>query len=137
MDGDQAVTDAIKAERFSTGIGCSPRADCDEIVRLIKASLDSIPPDTILATVDRRASIGGVVASILGLQLVLFPASILKDVAGITTYSTLALSRTKTANVAEASALASLGSAASLIVPQRKGLLCTCAVAALRARVRS
>ena len=77
MDGDQVVTDSIQSERLSIGIGCSPRADSEDIVRLVKASLDPIPLDTILATVDRRASMGEVVASILGLQLVLFPASVL------------------------------------------------------------
>jgi len=131
------MTDAEQCERFSIGIGCSSRARSEDIVRLIKTSIDRIPSDTILATIDRRASIAQAVASVLGLRLVLFQASTLSDVAGITTHSSLALSRTRTANVAEASALASLGTSASLIVRQQKGRLCTCAVAAVRAAVRS
>jgi cobalt-precorrin 5A hydrolase len=137
MDGDQAMTDAEQYERLSIGIGCSPRASSEDIVGLVKASIDRIPLDTILATIDRRASIAEAVASVLGLRLVLFQASTLSDVAGITTHSSLALTRTRTANVAEASALASLGPSAFLIVRQQKSRLCTCAVAALRAAVRS
>jgi cobalamin biosynthesis protein CbiG len=91
----------------------------------------------MIATLDRRASIGEIVASILGLRLVLFPASILASIAGVTTYSPLALSKTRTANVAEASALASLGPSARLIVSQTKGRFCTCAVAVLPITVRS
>jgi len=131
MDGDQAVTDSIQHERLSIGIGCSSRASSADMIRLIEASLDPIPSGTIIATLDRRASIGAIVASILGLRLVLLPASTLAGVAGITTHSSLALSKTGTANIAEASALASLGPAARLILPQTKGRFCTCAVAAL------
>lgn len=131
VDGDQAVTDMIQHERLSIGIGCSSRACSEDVIRLIGASIDEIPSGTLIATLDRRASVGEVVASILGLRLVLIPASILAGVAGVTTYSTLALSKTRTANVAEASALASLGPSARLIVPQTKGRFCTCAVAAL------
>jgi cobalamin biosynthesis protein CbiG len=131
VGGDQAVTDMIQHKRFSIGIGCSSRACSDDVIRLIEASVDQISSGTILATLDRRASIGEIVASILGLPLMLFPASILAGVAGVATHSPLALSRIQTANVAEASALASLGSSARLIVPQTKGRFCTCAVAAL------
>jgi hypothetical protein len=137
VDGDQAVTDSIQHERLSIGIGCSSRASSADVIRLIEASVDPIPFGTIIATLDHRASIGGIVASILGLRLVLLPASILAGVAGITTHSPLALSRTQTANVAEASALASLGSSARLVVPQTKGRFCTCAVAALPIGVHS
>jgi cobalamin biosynthesis protein CbiG len=130
------MTDAVQYEHLSIGIGCSSRANSEDVVRLVKASIGRIPSGTILATIDRRASIAEVVASVLGLRLVLFPAGALADVAGITAHSSLALSRTRTANVAEASALVSLGSSASLIVPQQKGRLCTCAVASLRTAVR-
>jgi cobalt-precorrin 5A hydrolase len=137
VDGDQAMTDTIQPERLSIGFGCSSRACSGDIIRLIEASLDQIPPGTTIATLDRRASIGEIVASILGLRLVLFPASVLASVAGVTTHSPLALSQTRTASVAEASALASLGSFARLVVPQTKGRFCTCAVAALPLRVPS
>jgi cobalamin biosynthesis protein CbiG len=136
VDGDQTVTDMIQHERLSIGIGCSSRACSDDVIRLIETSVDQIPSGTMIATLDRRASIGEIVASILGLRLVLFPASILANVAGVTTHSPLALSKTQTTNVAEASALASLGPSARLIVPQTKGRFCTCAVAALPITVR-
>ena len=135
VDGDQAMTDAIQHEHLSIGFGCSSRACSADIIRLIEASLDPIPSGTTIATLDRRASMGEIVASKLALRLVLFPASTLAGVAGITTHSSVALSKTGTANVAEASALASLGSSARLIVPQTKGRFCTCAVAALPIRV--
>jgi cobalamin biosynthesis protein CbiG len=128
MGGDQAMN---QRARLAIGIGCSSRAESQDILRLIAASIDEIPEGSILATLDRRASIAQSVASILGLRLVVFPASTLANVAGITTSSALALAKTQTANVAEASALASLGPEARLVVPQRKGRFCTCAVAAL------
>jgi cobalt-precorrin 5A hydrolase len=131
VDGDQAVTELIQHEQISIGIGCSSRACSDDVIHLIHASVDRIPSGTVIATLDLRASIGEVVASLLGLRLVLFPASILASIAGTTTHSSLALSKTRTANVAEASALASLGPSARLIVSQTKGRFCTCAVAAL------
>lgn len=131
MDGDQALSEIIPHQRLSIGIGCSSRACSEDVIQLIQASAGPIPPGSILATLDRRESIGQTVASILGLRLVLFPASALANVPGITTHSSVVLSKTRTANVAEASALASLGSAAYLIVPQQKGRFCTCAVAAL------
>lgn len=137
MDGDQVLTGMIEPKQLSIGIGCSRRAGSDDIVRLIRASIDPIPSGTILATLDLRASIGEIVASMLGLRLATFPASTLADIAGTTTRSSLAFATTRTPNVAEASALASLGPAACLIVPQRKGHLCTCAVAALPLEVLS
>lgn len=136
VDGDQAMTDTIQPKRLSIGFGCSSRACSGDIIRLIEASLDQIPPGTTIATLDRRASIGEIVASILGLRLVLFSASVLAGVAGTTTESSLALLKTRTANVAEASALASLGPSARLVVPQTKGRFCTCAIAALPRGVR-
>jgi cobalt-precorrin 5A hydrolase len=136
VDGDQAVTDMIQHQHLSIGIGCSSRACSDDVIRLIEASVDRIPSSALIATLDRRASMGEIVASILGLRLVLFPASILASVTGVTTHSSLALSKTRTANVAEASALASLGPSARLIAPQTKGRFCTCAVAVLPITVR-
>ena len=131
------MTGTIQHERLSIGFGCSSRACSDDVIRLIEAAVDQIPYDTMIATLDRRASMGEIVASILGLRLVLIPASTLASVAEVTTHSPLALSKTRTANVAEASALASLGPSARLIVPQTKGRFCTCAVATLPLRVHS
>jgi cobalt-precorrin 5A hydrolase len=135
VDSDQALTRMIHRECLSIGIGCSSRVCSDDVLRLIESSIREIPSGTIIATLDRRAPIGAIVASILGLRLVLLPASILAGVEGVTTHSTLALTKTRTANVAEASALASLGPSARLIVPQMKGRFCTCAVAALPLKV--
>ncbi len=131
------MTSPIQQEQFSIGIGCSSRADSEEVIRLVRNSIDRVPTGTILATIDRRASIASIVASVLGLRLVLFPASVLASVTGVTTHSPLACSTTQTANVAEASALASLGPSACLIVSKQKGRLCTCAIAALRTAVQS
>jgi cobalt-precorrin 5A hydrolase len=131
------LTEIIQHQQLSIGIGCSSRATSGDVIRLIESSVDSIPSDTVLATLDRRASIGKVVASTLGLRLVLFPAGLLATVNGITSYSSLALERAHTASVAEASALASLGPSARLIVPKTKGRFCTCAVATLPIEVHS
>lgn len=136
VDGDQAMTDTIQSGHLSIGFGCSSRACSDDVIRLIEAALHPIPFGTTIATLDRRASIAEIVASKLSLGLVLFPASTLTGVAGITAHSSLALSKTRTANVAEASALAALGPYARLIVPRTKGRFCTCAVAALPITVR-
>lgn len=131
------MTDTIQPARLSIGFGCSSRACSDDLIRLIEASIAQIPSGSMIATLDRRASIGEIVASILGLRLVLLPASVLTSIAGVTTQSSLAFSKTRTANVAEASALASLGPSARLVVPQTKGRFCTCAVAALPIGVHS
>lgn len=121
----------MQFQQLSIGIGCSSRAESEDVVRLVRAFIDPLPRDTLLATIDRRASIAIIVASVLGLRLILFPASVLASITGVTAHSLLALSKTQTANVAEASALASLGLSARLIVPKQNGRLCTCAVAGL------
>lgn len=131
------MTNPMELEQLSIGIGCSSTADSEDVIRLVKASINRLPSGTLLATIDRRASIARVVASVLDLRLVLFSASVLASIKGVTTHSPLALSRTQTANVAEASALASLGPSACLIVHKQKGRLCTCAVAALQTKVLS
>ena len=84
-----------------------------------------------MATIDRRGEVGERVAISLGLPIVLLPASILADMRGLTAFSDRARRTVATANVAEASALASLGPGARLIIPRRVGKLCTCAVAVL------
>lgn len=127
----------IQRERLSIGFGCSSLAESEEIVRLIKASVDPIPPDSVLATLDRRAPMGEIVSLLLGIRLVVFPADTLSLIQGTTTHSPQALARTRTPNVAEAAALAALGPTARLIVARRKGYLCTCAVAAISLEVPS
>lgn len=118
--------------RVSIGFGASSHATCADIVSLIRETFADLSPQTLLATLDRRAEIGESVARSLGLQIVLLPASILSDVRGVTSSSIRATDTVGTASVAEASALASLGVAARLLVPRRVGHLCTCAVAVLR-----
>ncbi len=137
VDRDQALMPNIQQERLSIGFGCSSFAECDEIVRLIKASVDPIPQYSVLATLDRRAPMGEIISLILGIRLVVFPASTLSEIKEITTHSPLALARTRTPNVAEAAALASLGPSARLIVARTKGRFCTCAVAATSLEVPS
>jgi cobalt-precorrin 5A hydrolase len=117
--------------RVSIGFGASSHATCEDILLLIQETFAELSPATILATLDRRAEIGERVARSLGLQIVLLPASILADVRGVTRSSARATQTVGTASVAEASALASLGVSARLLVPRRVGHLCTCAVAVL------
>jgi cobalt-precorrin 5A hydrolase len=137
MDGDQAMIQRIKYARLSIGFGCSSGADSHEIVRLIKASIDPVPSNTTLATIDRLKSIGEVVSAILGIKLAVFPSGTLACVEGITINSSLVSARAGTPSVAEAAALASLGPDAHLLVAQTKGRFCTCAVAALPIEVKS
>ena len=118
-------------QRISIGFGASSRASCEDILVLIRQSFPQSGSAAILATVDRRGELGARVASALGLPIVLLPASILSGMRGLTTFSDRAWRTVATANVAEASALASLGPGARLIVPRRVGKLCTCAVAVL------
>ena len=115
----------------SIGIGCSSRATSSDVIQLIQQCVSEITPGGILATLDRCSNIGEAVATVLKLRLVLFPASVLAQVRGIKNQSLLAASRVGTASVAEASALASLGPTASLILPRQAGRFCTCAVAVL------
>jgi cobalamin biosynthesis protein CbiG len=115
----------------SIGIGCSSRATASDVIELIRHCVSEIAPDSMIATLDRCSSVAEVVAAALGLRLVLFPASVLSLVPGVESHSSLAASRVGTGSVAEASALACLGSKARLIVPRQMGCFCTCAVAVL------
>jgi len=115
----------------SIGIGCSSRATAWDVIQLIQQCVSEITPGAILATLDRCSNIGEAVATSLKLQLVLFPSGVLAQVRGIQSRSLLAVSRVGTGSVAEASALASLGPAACLILPRQTGRFCTCAVAVL------
>jgi cobalt-precorrin 5A hydrolase len=126
MDGDQTMT-----QQLAIGIGCSSRAEHADVVRLVRSCVADLTDDSILATLDRCAGVGEAVAKALGLRLMLFPASTLAQTSGTQSYSMKALHATGTASVAEASALASLGPAARLIVPRQVGAFCTCAVAVL------
>jgi cobalt-precorrin 5A hydrolase len=115
----------------SIGIGCSSRAVASDVIELIQRCVSEIAPDSVVATLDRCSSIAEAVAAVLGLRLVLFPASVLSHVRGVQSHSLLAASTVGTANVAEAAALASLGPAARLLLPRQTGRFCTCAVAVL------
>jgi cobalamin biosynthesis protein CbiG len=115
----------------SIGIGCSSRAVPGDVIELIQRCVSEIAPDSTVATLDRCSSVAEVVAAALGLRLVLFPAMVLSHVRGVQSHSVLAASRVGTSNVAEASALVSLGPTARLIVPRQMGRFCTCAVAVL------
>ncbi|WP_406707274.1 cobalamin biosynthesis protein [Tunturiibacter gelidoferens] len=115
----------------SIGIGCSSRAVASDVIELIQRCVSEIAPDSVVATLDRCSSIAEAVAAVLGLRLVLFPASVLSHIRGVQSHSLLAASTVGTANVAEAAALASLGPAARLILPRQTGRFCTCAVAVL------
>jgi len=117
--------------RLSIGIGCSSSATSNDVIHLIQSCVDEMLPGSLLATLDRCAGIGEIVATSLGLRLMLFSASSLAQVPGITIHSPMALGKAGTPSVAEASALLSLGPQARLIVPRQTGRLCTCAVAVM------
>lgn len=119
------------SQYVSIGIGCSSRATAEDVIDLIERCVVPIVPGSIVATLDRCSRIGEMVATSLGLRLMLFPASVLAQVGGVKNRSLLASARVGTASVAEASALASLGPAAQLTLPRQTGRLCTCAVAVL------
>jgi cobalt-precorrin 5A hydrolase len=121
----------IMNKSCSIGIGCSSRATASDVIQLIQECVSEIAPYSILATLDRCSSIGEDVAATLKLRLMLFPAAVLAPIRGIKSQSPLAASKVGTSSVAEASALASLGPMARLILPRQTGRFCTCAVAIL------
>jgi cobalt-precorrin 5A hydrolase len=121
----------IMSMSCSIGIGCSSRATASDVIELIHQCVNEIAPGTVVATLDRCSSVAEIVAAALRLRLVLFPARVLSHVRGVQTYSLLGALTVNTASVAEASALASLGPTARLILPRRTGRFCTCAVAVL------
>lgn len=131
MGRNKTMTPSTQREQLSIGFGCSSRASVDDILCLIHTAIHPISSGTILATLDRKWSIAEIVATKLGLTLMLYPATTLACVKAVTTRSPRALIETQTASVAEAAALASLGVSACLVVPQIKGRCCTCAVASL------
>ena len=120
------------SQHVAIGIGCSSRATVEDVISLIESCAVKIVPDTIVATLDRCSSMGEAVAARLGLRLMLFSADVLAQVTGVENHSLLASAKVGTSSVAEASALASLGSAAQLALPRQTGHFCTCAVAVLR-----
>lgn len=124
-------------EALCIGFGCSARASVDDVVELIASTFHPIPAGTLLASLDRRSEIAKAVALRLHLRLRLFSAIDLAEVRGVTTHSARAMEETGTSNVAEAAALAALGTSAHLAVKQAKGRLCTCAVAAVRKEVQA
>jgi cobalt-precorrin 5A hydrolase len=118
-------------QRLAIGFGSSSRASCRDVLSLIQSQVRVVRSEMVLATLDRRATIGESVARSLGVPLILFPASILSEIPGVESCSTRASEAVGSSSVAEASALASLGPSARLLVPRRTGRFCTCAVAVL------
>jgi cobalt-precorrin 5A hydrolase len=62
---------------------------------------------------------------------VLFPADVLAQVDGVKTRSVASALNTGSDSIAEAAALAALGSGAKLVLERQVGNQCTCALAAL------
>jgi cobalt-precorrin 5A hydrolase len=130
-------------QQIAIGIGASSKAVAQDILTLIQSCIlkvdaattasttqhPTIP--TILATLDCRADIASVVASTLGLRLVLFPATVLAEVRGVKTISSIAARTTGSPSIAEAAALAALGDRAHLLLERQTGNQCTCAMAVL------
>ncbi|ADW71225.1 cobalamin biosynthesis protein [Granulicella tundricola] len=115
----------------SIGIGCSSNATPEDILTLIHASIPTIFPATILATINRRAEIARTVAEALGINLLLYPAEVLAKIPSTLTTSQASLAHTGTPSIAEAAALAALGPLAHITLPRQTGHLCTCAVATI------
>lgn len=115
--------------RRAIGIGCSTHARVDDVLALVRATVDELTPATRLATLDRCEEIALVVAADLGLALIVFPADVLARVLGTTTHSQRAAATVGTPSVAEAAALAAAGPGARLVITRRTGLRCTCALA--------
>ena len=126
VDGCEAMS-----QRVAIGIGCSSRATLDDLMSLIESCAIEIVPGSIVATLDRRASLGEAVAARLGLRLMVFSANTLAQVDGVESHSSFASASVDTPSVAEASALASLGPTARLALPRKAGRFCTCAAAVL------
>jgi cobalt-precorrin 5A hydrolase len=119
------------SQHVSIGIGCSSRATVEDVLQLVKSCAVEIAPDSIVATLDRRSTIGEAVAANLGLRLMLFPAETLAQVPGVKNHSSLATATVGTSSVAEAAALAALGPTARLTITRQTGRFCTCAVAVI------
>ena len=118
-------------ERIAIGIGCTTQATSEDMIALIKNCITDFHPGSLLATLDRRADIAGIVADQLGLKLMLFSASQLAQTTGTTIHSPRAMEEVGTGSVAEAAALTALGPAARLLIARRTGNRCTCAIAML------
>ena len=97
------------SQHVAIGFGCSSRATVEDVISLIERCSVETVPGSIVATLDRCRSIGEAVAASLGLRLMVFPANVLTQIAGITSHSLLASAEVGTPSVAEAAALASLG----------------------------
>jgi cobalt-precorrin 5A hydrolase len=119
------------SQHVSIGFGCSSRATVEDVIGLIERCSVEIASGSIVATLDRCKSMGEAVATRLGLRLMVFPANVLAQIAGVTIHSLLASTAVGTSSVAEAAALASLGPTARLSLPRQTGRFCTCSVAVL------
>jgi cobalt-precorrin 5A hydrolase len=117
--------------RRAIGFGAASAATVEDVLALIRATAGGLFPGDCLATLDRRAALGNELARRLGLDLHIFPADRLADIAGTVTPSARSADAVGSPSVAEAAALAALGPGARLTRPRRTGVLCTCALAEL------
>lgn len=113
------------------GIGASSDARLEDVLALIQATVGHVGVRACLATIDRRADLARQVADALDLELRLFPAARLAATPGTVTLSSRSVDAVGSPSVAEAAALAALGSSAWLAIPRKTGILCTCALAEL------
>ena len=113
------------------GIGAASTARLEDVLALIHATVGPIGSWACLATIDRRADLARQVADALDLELRLFPAERLAAVPGTVTISARSADAVGSPSVAEAAALAALGTAGWLAIPRKTGILCTCALAEL------
>jgi cobalamin biosynthesis protein CbiG len=126
MGGHETVKSKI-----SIGIGCCSDASLDDILQLIDQHVGAIRAGTVLATIDRRATIAQTVANALRIPVQLFAADALARVSGVSVTSQIARETAGTPSVAEAAAIAALGGNCRLVLPRQTGRRCTCASAEL------
>jgi cobalt-precorrin 5A hydrolase len=124
MGGDETVKSKI-----SIGIGCCSDASLDDILQLIDQHVGAIRAGTVLATIDRRATIAQAVANALRIPVQLFAADALARVSGVSVTSQIARETAGTPSVAEAAAIAALGGSCRLVLRRQTGRRCTCASA--------
>nr|WP_231134174.1 precorrin-3B C(17)-methyltransferase [Motilibacter deserti] len=132
-------TAVLRPPSLVVGVGASRGAPTDEVLALVDAALADagVSPLSVrhLATVDLKAEEAGIVeaARLRGWELVTHPASDLARV-DVPNPSAVVLAEVGTPSVAEAAALA--GGTAELLVPKRKSVMATVAVARHRPRGR-
>lgn len=120
------------------GIGCGKNVDANELIALARTAMElgRIAKVDCIATLDTKQGEPAilVLAQTLAAPLRFFDAETLKTETRISVKSDLAQRKVHTPSVAEAAALRAAGIDAELLVPKRKGVHCTAALAGSTSR---